>query len=233
MTALASLLLSVLPLTAAELPAVESKSFSRVTQQTVLLATVRIQRKDNECSGVIVRQQGAFVYVLTAAHLVDGAETVSISTYTARSYPMPDKVYDQCQVIGSSRESDLALLRLATRDPIPGVLPLCPAGMALTEKDFAGLTCGVQSGQPPTCWTDTVAGKKLIRKPNGESCHVWELGREPASGRSGGPLIDKRGNVIGIATGRSDGKGYYTHLDEIYRFLKQNDAARPILDGKD
>src|SRR5271155_4540479 len=148
MTPLASLLLSSLLFAPAELPGIESKSFSRVLQQTVLLATVKVQHKGNEGSGVLVRQQGAFVYVLTAAHLVDGVDTVSIATYSPQSYPMPDKVYDQVQVLSRARGPDLALLRLATRDVMPGVLPLCQADMAPTEKDFPGLTCGVQSGQP-------------------------------------------------------------------------------------
>jgi S1-C subfamily serine protease len=43
-----------------------------------------------------------------------------------------------------------------------------------------------------------------------------------AKGRSGGPLIDQRGFVIGICSGTSDGKGYFTHTHEIHRFLKQN-----------
>lgn len=233
MTPLASLLLSSLCYAPAELPGIESKSFSQVVQHMVLLATVRVQQPGADGSGVIVRQQGAFVYILTAAHMVEGVETVSISTYSAKSYPQPEKVYDKVQVLARAAGPDLALLRLTTRDTMPGVLPLCPADQAPTEKDFPGLTGGVQTGQPPTCWADTVAGKKLIRKPGGQSCHVWELLKEPASGRSGGPLIDKRGMLIGIGSGRSDGKGYYTHLDEVYKFLKASDAGRPLVAPKE
>jgi hypothetical protein len=109
----------------------------------------------------------------------------------------------------------------------------CPADKTPTKKDFPGLSCGVQAGQPPTCWADTVAGKKLVRKPGGPSYQVWELLKEPAGGRSGGPLIEKRGKLIGIGSGRSDGRGYYTHLDEIYRFLKANEAGQVLLEPKD
>jgi hypothetical protein len=233
MTPLTSLLLSSLCFAPGELPGIESKSFSRVVQNMVLLATVRVQNKGSEGSGVIVRQQGAFVYILTAAHMVEGADTVSVSTYSARSYPQPEKAYDQAQVIARAAGPDLALLRLATRDLMPGLLPLCPADKTPTEKDFPGLSCGVQTGQPPTCWADTVAGKKQVRKPNGQTSQVWELLREPAGGRSGGPLIDKRGLLIGIGSGRNDGKGYYAHLDEIYRFLKGSETGRVLLDPKD
>jgi len=77
----------------AELPALESKYFSRVLQHMAITATVRIQNKtqNSEGSGVIVRPQGGFVYVLTAAHLVEGVETVSIATYSAGSYPNAQK----------------------------------------------------------------------------------------------------------------------------------------------
>jgi hypothetical protein len=83
--------------------------------------------------------------------------------------------------------------------------------------------------QPPSCWADPVAGKKLIRKPRGQSCHVGKLLKEPA----GGPLIDNWGTLIGSGSGSSDGKGYYTHLDEIYRFLKASEAGLVLLDSKD
>jgi hypothetical protein len=234
MSAISSLVL-LAAVALGELPVVESKQFAREVQHTVLCATVRIINKTqpNEGSGVIVRQQGGLVYLLTANHLVGKAETVDVETFSARSYPKPDKVYSAVQVIARAREPDLALLRLATRDPMPATLPLCPAERCPVGKDLPGLTGGIQQGQPPTCWPDTILGKKLVRKPGGESCHVWELKREPAGGRSGGPLVEPRGTLIGILSGRSDGKGYYTHLDEIYRFLKQNDATRLLTNAKD
>jgi len=138
-------------------------------------------------------------------------------------------------VIARAREPDLALVRIPTRDLMPGNLAaLRPASMAPMEKDFAALSCGVQAGQPPNCSVETVLGKKLIRKPGGAMSHIWEINREPASGRSGGPLIDKRGSVIGILSGRNDGKGLlHPPSTRFTRFLKGNEAGRVLLDPKD
>jgi serine protease Do len=210
-----------------QLAATDGSTFPKELQTATLNATVRVVAPDSSAigSGVIVQQSGAFVYIITAAHLVEKTETAEVAVYSAQSLPKPAKVYAKAQVIARSQGPDLALLRLVTRDPMPGVLPILPPGKELADK-FAALTCGLDADKVPACWTDTVNGKKAIRKPSGEMSTVWELEREPNPGRSGGPLLDKRGFVIGIGSGRSAGKGYYVHLDEIHRFLKQNDALR-------
>jgi S1-C subfamily serine protease len=225
----------ILLLSAAELPFLDSSDFTRELQQQAMAATVRITNKANrgEGSGVIVRQTGPFVYILTANHVVEGADTVDVATFSPTSYPKPEQVYGQVQVVARAKGPDLALVRLVTRDPMPGVLRLCPPDKAPAAGEFPALTCGLKDRQAPACWIDAVAGKQTVRKPTGEVSQVWELKRAPALGRSGGPLIDKRGYVIGIGSGRSDGKGYYAHLDEVYRFLKQNDQMKLIGEGKE
>jgi hypothetical protein len=35
-------------------------------------------------------------------------------------------------------------------------------------------------------------------------------------------MLDSRGRVLGIASGTSDGAGYFAHAEELYRFLVQS-----------
>ena len=35
-------------------------------------------------------------------------------------------------------------------------------------------------------------------------------------------MVDRRGYVLGIGSGVSDGKGFYCHTADIHRFLKEN-----------
>jgi S1-C subfamily serine protease len=218
----------LLILLAEEVPLLDSKDFPRETQEGLIWATVRVVNKDQrqDGSGVIVRQQGPFVYILTAHHIADKADSVVITTFSPKSYPKPEKVYSAATVLARAKEPDLALIRLVTRDMVPSTLRICPADMLPPEKDFAVLNAGCAPDKPPTCEAAKVTGKKLIRRPDGETAHVWELNRGSSPGRSGGPLIDKRGFVIGVASGQGDGKGYYIHLDELHRFLKQINQQR-------
>jgi trypsin len=62
-----------------------------------------------------------------------------------------------------------------------------------------------------------------VRKPGANtSVLCWETAKTPAKGRSGGPLVDRRGYLIGVDSGAGDGKGYYIHIEEVHAFLKRN-----------
>lgn len=216
---------AVMLLLLGQVETIDSKEFGKELQVAAITATARlVNAGQNELgSGVVLRQKGAFVYVLTANHLVEKTERLEVGLFSAKSYPKPEHVATSVEVLARSKDADLALLRLTVRNPVSARLPICPAKLVPTEKEFPVLTVGCDDGLAPTCRLDAVRDKKRIRKPgeNGAAL-VWEAAAEPAKGRSGGPLIDRRGQVIGLCSGRSDGKGYYCHLDEICRFFKQN-----------
>jgi S1-C subfamily serine protease len=166
-------------------------------------------------------QQGPLAYVLTARHLVEGAEALELSFYSARTFPKPGPVVRDVEVLASSTEADLALLRATVRVPLSAGLRL--AAEAPAEMPFPALSVGCSDGLVPTLLLESVQSARRVRKPGmNEAVLMWELVREPASGRSGGPLLDRQGRLIGMTSGRSSGKGYCIHLDEIRRFLKRH-----------
>jgi S1-C subfamily serine protease len=211
-------------LAAAQTGQAESPDFPTELQTSAQRATVRIVNvvKGSEGSGVVLKQDANFAYVLTARHVVDDADKVEVHTYSAQSYPKAAAVYADAAVIAESKEQDLAVVRVRTRDKLPGVLPLCPATKAPADKDFPALSVGCDAGKAPTCRAEKVKGRKLVRRPGENGVVSWEAAAAPATGRSGGPLVDKRGYVLGVASGANDGLGYYVHPEEIDRFLKKN-----------
>lgn len=189
------------------------------------LATVRVVRpaQGSDGSGVIIKQERGFVYVLTAAHLVQGSDKVEVHTFSATSYPRAAAAFRDVEVLAQAREPDLAVLRIRSRDSIPGILPLCPKSLVPAERSFSALTSGCTAGKAPTVLVVTVGDKKRIRRPGERATTLaWEVARGSAKGRSGGPLVDRRGYVLGIASGASDGKGYFAHPQEIHRFLERH-----------
>jgi S1-C subfamily serine protease len=204
---------------------VESADFPAETQRSAVTATVRIKNvtQNTEGSGVVVGNTQGIVYILTASHVVDKAERLEVETFSRTSYPKPEATLSGAKVVEQSKEQDLALLRLVTRDVVPAVLRVCPPASVPQDKEFAALTVGCSAGRAPSCAVEKVRGKKRVQRP-GEKTAVtaWEMTRPPQEGRSGGPLIDGRGQLIGICSGIGDGKGYYCHTDAIHRFLKRS-----------
>jgi len=230
------LTLALMMLLPGQIDTIESKEFSRELQATAILATVRLLNgaANSEGSGVIIRQKGPEVYVLTANHLIGKSERVEISIYSAKSYPRPEQVIQSAEVVARNRDADLALVRCTVRDLKTAPLRISPPGMTPGDNGFPVLLAGCGLGEAPTCRVDQVKEKRRVRKPDGAGpAWLWEVGDTPARGRSGGPLVDKRGHLLGICSGTSDGKGYYTHIDEIYAFLKRNGFQALYEDGKD
>src|SRR5581483_172794 len=115
------------------------------------------------------------------------------------------------------------LLRLSTRDRPPGGLKICPPKLVPKEMPFPVMSVGCSLGEPPTILVDRVLDKKRVRKqPLAEPTLVWEAATKHSPGRSGGPLLDQRGNIIGVCTGRTGNFGFYCHTQEIHQWLKKN-----------
>jgi S1-C subfamily serine protease len=217
--------LALLVLVPGDIDILDSKDFPKEAQVKAVTATVRVANaaKGFEGSGALVHKGGPFLYVLTAAHVITGAKKVEVATFSAESHPRPAKVYREAEVLAQSAEADLAVLRIATRDDPPGLLRICPPGSVPEAKGLAALAVGCAAGGAPSCTLETITDRRKVRRPGAEAAVVcWEAERAPAKGRSGGPLIDRKGRLIGVASGIGDAKGYYAHTEEVHAFLKKN-----------
>lgn len=215
--------LALLP---AQFEPIPSKEFSAAGQETALRATVRLVNPavQTDGTGVVVGQAGPFVYILTARHVVTRADKVEVHTFVPASWPQPEKRYVGAEVVARSDEAqDLALVRIATRDRFPGTAHLVAADKAPRDRDFRCLSVGCTEGKAPRCRVETVAGKRIVRRPGvGASAPFWEASAAPTVGRSGGPLFGPGGRLIGICSGAGDSRGYYVHPEAICAFLKSN-----------
>jgi hypothetical protein len=136
--------------------------------------------------------------------------------------PRLARVYRAASVVARTDGiDDLALIRLMTRDPLPGPLRICPPRLLPRARVVPVLTLGCDEGAAPSCTVDR-AEKKPVRKPDGATGVPWEVIRKNTPGRSGGPLLDRRGYLLGIASGTNGSKGYFSQTDAIHAFLKRS-----------
>jgi serine protease Do len=150
-------------------------------------SVVRIRGRGPSGGAGIVWRPGA---VLTNLHVVAGARGAPL-------VPGADGLRRQARVVATSRPLDLALLAL----PADG-LPPAPIGesarLRVGELVFA---LGHPWGQPWAVSAGIVSGLGPVRLPGraGPGAYVRSDVRL-APGCSGGPLVDARGEVVGVNT---------------------------------
>ena len=167
-------------------------------------------------SGFVVDRRGR---VLTNAHVIGDATSATVT--------FDDGSERTARVLGSDPSTDLAVL--AVERPPPGATPL-PLGrsLGLVVGDPV-LAIGNPFGLDRTATTGIVSAlKRSITSPNNfEIQNVIQTDAAINQGNSGGPLLDRRGRVLGInsqiatESGGSDGIGFAVPIDTI----------RPVVDS--
>jgi protein-disulfide isomerase len=205
----------------------DTETFSKQLQASAIAATVRVVNGDRNSvgSGVIVSARPPFVYVLTAHHVIAGAKTIEVDLFSSLFYPRPSQRLLDAHVIATSPRIDAALLRLTSKQAGLAAVQLSRQSAGSNQLPFSALGAGCTIEGAPTCQVERVIASKMVRREAKQDASlVWEVQSESAKGRSGGPLFDSEGRLIGIASGRSEGRGYYSHIVEIQKFLSDSSA---------
>jgi S1-C subfamily serine protease len=210
------------------LPLLETPEFSEAVQRRTLAATVRLvdREGEREASGVVVAIREQVAYILTAQHAVAKNGKFEVRFFTEKSYPKPAFSREANRVVMENATCDLALIQVDLKgiDTLPEVIPirLDP----VKEKEFLALSSGAAANTAPTLEKMHVRGRKLVKRKDGGTAFFWQTDEAPLEGRSGGPLVDREGKLIGITSGEQDRLGYFSHLDEIRSWLKKTDDGK-------
>jgi serine protease Do len=142
-------------------------------------------RREGQGSGFIIDPEG---YVVTNNHVVDGAETVTVTMNNGDEYT--------AEVVGTDGKTDLALLKIATDKQLP----------ALHWGDSDRVRVGdwvLAVGNPFGLGGTVTAGIVSARERNinaGPFDEFLQVDAPINQGNSGGPLFDPDGGVIGVNT---------------------------------
>ncbi|MEA2320615.1 MAG: hypothetical protein QOD81_465 [Solirubrobacteraceae bacterium] len=176
------------------------------------------QRGEATGSGFVIATDGT---ILTNAHVVANATKVSVQ--------FADKQVLDAKVLGRDASTDLAVLKVETKDH--KVTPLRLGSSRTIQVGDPTIAIGNPFGLERTLTTGVVsATKRTIRAPDGFQIDgVIQTDAAINPGNSGGPLLDAAGRVIGInsqiATGGngsgSVGIGFAVPIDTAKRILPQ------------
>jgi serine protease Do len=149
-------------------------------------------------SGVIVDSKG---YILTNNHVVDKADRIRVNLMGD-----PETVTYTATVVGVDAETDLAVIKIDAKKPLPAAK--LGNSDAMTVGDWV-LAIGSPFGLNETVTAGIVSaiGRDIIPQRQFEKFIQTDAAINP--GNSGGPLVNMNGEVIGINTAiYTSGGGY-------------------------
>jgi Do/DeqQ family serine protease len=142
-------------------------------------------------SGIIVRYKDGTYYALTNNHVVDDADEIRVATKEGKEYP--------AELVGKDERKDLALVSFKTNDSYP--LATLGDSDSVAVGDWAiaiGNPLGEQYSFSVTMGIISAVGR--TGGPGGNINDFIQTDAPINQGNSGGPLINIRGEVIGINT---------------------------------
>ncbi len=181
----------------------------------------RTELEHSSGSGFIVSSDG---YILTNNHVIQGATKVKVHLLNGRSY--------EARVVGSDEDTDVGVLKIDETGLTPAALGesddvrVGEWVMAIGNPLGSGLTFSVTSGIVSAKGRGTAALGGI--DPNAGDRTIMDFIQTDAvvnRGNSGGPLINVRGEVIGINAAIASYTGYY----QGYAFAVPIDLARNVM----
>jgi S1-C subfamily serine protease len=168
--------------------AVYKKALASVVNITSSMQTLNfffeVVPQQGQGSGFILDKQG---HILTNYHVVADAQQIEVTTSDKRRY--------KARVIGRDPSHDLALLQIDAPNLVPAVLAESK-NLVVGQKVYA---IGNPFGLQGTMTTGIISAIRSIHNPQGapiENAIQTDAAINP--GNSGGPLLNSRGEVIGI-----------------------------------
>lgn len=139
-------------------------------------------------SGFLINEDGE---ILTNNHVISGSKNITVTLSDKKQYP--------ATVLGIDRRSDLALIKIKANRKLPFVHLGDSDTLVVGQKVLA---IGNPFGLEGTLTTGIVSslGRSLQNEDGNTMEGLIQTDAAINPGNSGGPLLDSRGNVIGINT---------------------------------
>ena len=178
---------------------VQSADFSAIVDE-VLQSVVSVKTNKGQGSGAIIDKNG---YIVTNLHVVSEASTVRAVTYSGSTYNVDE-------IIGYDSNADIAVLKISA-----------PNSVALNFGDSDDVRVGekvIAAGNPAGLAFTITEGIVSATRTASNSINYIQTDVPINPGNSGGPLINVKGEIIGInnfKVGGFEGLGFAISSNDV------------------
>jgi putative serine protease PepD len=177
-------------------------------------------------SGIVVSDDGL---VLTNAHVVEGAQTIEVDFSDGRTV--------EARLIGAVPENDVALVKAeGLAEPVTAA-ELGSSSALQVGDEVVAIGNALNLGDDPSVTTGIVSAlSRSIQSPTGDV--LADLIQTDAAinpGNSGGPLVNSKGQVVGVNTAilaDAQNIGFALSIDSITSIIDDLKAGREVQDTR-
>jgi Do/DeqQ family serine protease len=189
----------------------------------------REYRSQSIGSGIIIRLDGDRYYVVTNNHVVEGASEIQVASHEGKEYT--------AELVGKDSRRDLAIISFRTNDYFPVAVLGNSDDVHVGHWSIAmGNPLGEQFSFSVTMGIISAVGR--TGGPGGNINDFIQTDAPINQGNSGGPLVNIRGEVIGINTwiasntgGGSVGLGFAIPINNAKRTIDELIKSGSTSDG--
>lgn len=203
--------------------------YKKVAPAVVIVSTKSIQtyngwfsqETEGIGSGFIINEDG---YILTNYHVIEGAKEVTVT--------LSDKTEVKATVVNYDQEQDVAMIKLNEDIKVPGVVELGDSDVLQPGEEVLALGTPLSKDLSYTLTNGIVSAlNRNVETDSGVSLNLIQTNTAINPGNSGGPLINTKGQVVGINTLKigdgAEGIGFAIPINDVK--TKIDALSKPIL----
>lgn len=203
--------------------------YNKVAPAVVIISTKSIQsvngwfqqEVEGMGSGFIINNDG---YILTNYHVIDGSKEVTVT--------LSDNREVTASIVNYDADQDLAMIKINEDIEVPGVVELGDSDALQTGEEVLAIGSPLSKELSYTLTKGIVSAlNRSVETESGVNSNLIQTDTAINSGNSGGPLINTKGQVVGIntlkASDGAEGIGFAIPINDVKE--KIDSLSKPIL----
>lgn len=207
-----------------------TEAFNRVAPAVVVVSSKSIkeyggflpnQEVEGIGSGFIINEEG---YILTNYHVVEGAKELTVT--------LSDKTEAKAKVVNYDQNQDIAMLKIIDDIKVPAVVELGDSDALQPGEELIAIGTPLSKEFSQTVTKGIVSAvNRTVETSEGVKLNLIQTDTPINPGNSGGPLVNNKGQVIGINTmklsGEVEGIGFAIPINEVKGKIEA--LSKPII----